>query len=238
MTVKISILLFVLGASIAFPPVPSAYVIPLEGARWGSNMIPVYISGGEEWQQNQTLQAMQLWNQAQLWFAREYFPNSSVYTFEVGDSSAPVQVTLLASSTIAENILGWTDYQAKNGVIESANVKIAAMNSEHVVLVISTHELGHVLGLGDEVIGCESDLMDTFPIVNNVSALPTTLDLYAVHVLTTANVIPSFVWLSNQIPYETALSTPKFTDSPAPQAVITVPVPERSARKESALEIL
>ena len=232
MTAKISILVLVLGVMISSPPVPSAYVIPLEGARWSSNTIPVYISGGEEWQQNQTLQAMQLWNQAQLWFAKEYFPNASVYTFEPGDSSAPVQVTLLDSSMVVENILGWTGYQTQNGVIESANVKIAATNSEHAVLVLSAHELGHVLGLADDIICCESDLMNTYPTVNNVSALPTTLDLYALHVLATANAIPSFVWMSNGIPYETALIPPKFTSSPA---MISIPVHERFPRKSSTL---
>ena len=210
MSTRIFILLIILTIMIAFPPVHAdsdAYVIPLEGARWSSSTIRVYISGGEVWQQNQALQAMQLWNQAQLWFAKEYFPNSLVYTFEVGDSSAPVRVTLLNSSTIVENILGWTDYHMQNRVIDSVNVRIAAANSARAVLVLSSHELGHVLGLGDDVICCKKDLMNAFPIMDNVSALPTTLDLYALHVLAIANAIPSFVWLPNGIPYETALTT-------------------------------
>jgi hypothetical protein len=218
MAARIFILIFILAVMIGFPLVhadPATYVIPLEGGRWASNTIQVYVSDGEEWQQDQILQAMQLWNQAQLWFAREYFPNSSVYTFELGDSSAPVQVALINSSTIVENILGWTDYHAQNGVIESAKVTIAATNSQHAVLVISAHELGHVLGLGDDAVCCKKDLMNAFPITNNVSDLPTTLDLYALHILATANAIPTFVWLSNEIPYQTALSTPKFNGSPA-----------------------
>jgi hypothetical protein len=222
LSARIAVLLFSLTLIIVFPPVHAdsgAYVIPLEGARWSSSTIQVYISGGEEWQQNQTLQAMQLWNQAQLWFANEYFPNSSVYTFEVGDSSAPVQVTLLNSSTVVDNILGWTDYHKQNGVIDSVNVRIAASNSAHALLVLSSHELGHVLGLGDDVICCKKDLMNAFPIVNNVSALPTTLDLYALHILAIANAIPSFVWLSNGIPYETALATPRFSGSPTMLAI-------------------
>ncbi len=150
-----------------------------------------------------------------MWFAGEYFPNSSVYTFELGDSSAPVQVALVNSSTVVGNILGWTDYRAQNGVIESARVRIAATNSPHAVLVISAHELGHVLGLGDDAVCCKKDLMNAFPITNNVSDLPTTLDLYALHILATVNAIPTFVWLSNEIPYETALSAPKFNGSPA-----------------------
>jgi hypothetical protein len=232
MTARILILVFVLGLTISFPPVPSVYVIPLEGARWSSNTIPIYISGGEEWQQNQTLRAMQLWDQAQLWFAREYFPNSSVYTLEAGDSSAPVQVTLVSSSTVAENILGWTNYHEQNGVIESANVRIAAANSEHTTLVLSAHELGHVLGLGDDVICCETDLMNTFPTVNNASALPTTLDLYALHVLASTNAIPSFVWLPNGIPYETAVLTVTSTGSPA---MISILVLGRDSRESSRL---
>ena len=202
---------------IGFPLVhadPGSYVIPLEGARWSSSTIQVHVSGGEAWQQNQTRHAFQLWNQAHLWFNREYFQNSSVYTFEVGDASAPVQVTLLNSSTIVENILGWTDYRAQGGVMQSAKVRIAATNSQYAVLVLSAHEFGHVLGLGDDVICCKEDLMNAFPLKNNVSALPTTLDLYALQVLATAYSIPSFVWLSNNIPYGTALPAPHFSGSP------------------------
>ncbi|MGA3406948.1 MAG: hypothetical protein ABSD49_14555 [Candidatus Bathyarchaeia archaeon] len=235
MTVRFSILVIILAVMISFPLVhadPGSYVIPLESARWTSSTIQVYVSGGEAWQQNQTLQALQLWNQAQLWFNKEYFPNSSVYTFEVGDSSAPVQVTLLNSSTIVENILGWTDYRAQNGVMQSAKVRIAATNSRYAVLVLSAHELGHVLGLGDDVICCKEDLMNAFPITNNVSAFPTTLDLYALHVLATANSIPSFVWLSNEIPYETALPTPKFNGSPT---MIRMSAPERHSPKNATL---
>jgi len=217
MAERIFILLLILAIMTCFSPVHAdsgSYVIPLVGGRWSSNKIQVYVSGGEEWQRNQTLQAMQLWNEAQLWFAREYFPNSSIYILEVGDSSAPVQVTILNSSTVVDNILGWTDYHTENGVIESAKVTIAATDSQHAALLLSAHELGHVLGLGDDLICCKKDLMNAFIFKNNVSALPTTLDLYALHVLATANAIPSFVWLSNQIPYQTALSIPQFIGSP------------------------
>jgi len=82
------------------------------------------------------------------------------------------------------------------------------------LLVLSSHELGHVLGLEDENMCCKEDLMNTFPLVNNVSANPTTLDLYALYVLVVANVIPSYVWLSNSIPYETAFAAPRFAGTP------------------------
>ena len=223
---RIPILLLLLAITLSLPLVhadPGSYVIPLEGARWTSNIIPVYVSGGDEDQQNQLLQAMQLWNQAQLWFAKEYSPNSSVYTLEQGDASAPVQVTLLNSTSIVENILGWTDYRAANGAFESMRVRIAADYSDRIVLLLGAHELGHVLGLGDDVICCKKDLMNAFPTGNNVSALPTTLDLYALHVLSIANAIPSFVWLPNQIPYQTAVANPTLNGSPG---LIPIPVPE------------
>jgi len=186
----------------------ASYVIPLEGGRWVSNVIPVHVSGGTVWQQNQALQAMKLWNQAQLWFNDKYFPNSSGYTFEPGDASAPVQVTMLNSSIIIEGVLGWTDYRLENGIIKSAKVGIAAAYPEQVVLVLSAHELGHVLGLGDDVLCCKKDLMNASPIVHNVSAIPTTLDLYALHVLATVSTVPRFVWLANQIPYQSAVMSP------------------------------
>lgn len=160
-----------------------------------------------------------------MWFASKYFPNSSVYTFVVGDSSAPVQVSLLNSSMITDNVLGWTDYRMQNRVIESANVRIAAATSQQALLVLSAHEFGHVLGLGDDVICCKKDLMNAFPIVNNVSALPTTLDLYALHILAAAYAVPSFVWLSNEIPYQTALSAPEFNGAPVMMTLPELPNP-------------
>jgi hypothetical protein len=181
-------------------------MIPLEGARWTSSTISVHVSGGQDWQQNQTYQALQVWNRAQLWFAKEYFPNSSVYTFEVGDSSAQVQVKLLDSSTVVGSIQGWTDYHAQNGIMESASVKIGAKNSKEAVLLLSVHELGHVLGIG-HVSCCERDLMNAYPVTKSASYIPTTLDLYAVHVLASSDLLPSYVWLPNKVPYQTVPNT-------------------------------
>jgi len=187
------------------------YVIPLEGSKWKSSIIQVHVSGGEEWQRNQTLQALLIWNRAQLWIASEYFPNSSVYTFEEGDSNAPVQVTLLNSGTVVGSIEAWTDYHAQKGVIESATVKIADQNTQEALLLLNVHELGHVLGLG-HVSCCDSDLMIPYPVDRQASYLPTTLDLYAVHVLGTSEYMPTLVFLPNSIPYRTI-----------PEAELTLP---------------
>ena len=177
------------------------YLIPLEGSRWNRSVISVHVAGGKEWQRNQTYQAIQIWNQAQLSFARKYFPNSSVYTFEVGDSSAQVQVRLLNSTAVVGTIQAWTDYRALNGTMESASVKIGAKTSPLAVLLLSLHELGHVLGIG-HVSCCKRDLMDPYPVTNSAWPTPTTLDLYAVHVLSSGDPSLSFVVLPNKIPYE------------------------------------
>ncbi|MGA3406947.1 MAG: hypothetical protein ABSD49_14550 [Candidatus Bathyarchaeia archaeon] len=215
MSARNLLLSLILAVVISLPFVQAdsgPYVIPLEGPRWNSNIIHVHVTSGQDWQQNQTYQAMQVWNQAQLWFAKEYFPNSSVYTFEVGDSSAPVQVTLLNSSTVVGSIQGWTDYHAQNGIMESANVKLCAKNSAEAVLLLSVHELGHVLGIG-HVSCCEKDVMNPYPVTDHVSAFPSTLDLYAVHVLA-AGFVPTFVRLPNNIPYQTdaPIPTPEFNE--------------------------
>ena len=145
---------------------------------------------------------MQVWNQAQVWFAREYFPNSSVYMFEVGDSSAPVQVKLLNSAAVVGSIQAWTDYHAQNGTMESASVQIGAKNPADAILVLSVHELGHVLGIG-HVSCCEKDLMNAYPVHNSASYIPTTLDLYAVHILASSDLVPNQVLLPNKVPYQT-----------------------------------
>jgi predicted Zn-dependent protease len=144
------------------------YLIPLEGSRWDSSIILVHVYGGQDWQRHETYQAMQIWNEAQLWFAREYFPNSSVYKFKADDGSAPVQVKLLDQSTVVGSIQAWTDYRAQNGTMESASVTIAARNSREAVLPLSLHELGHALGV-DHVSCCERDLMNPYPLTNSVS---------------------------------------------------------------------
>jgi len=205
-----------LAALVVIPIVHAdSYVIPLEGARWKSSAIAVHIYGGASWQQNQTYQAMQIWNQAQLWFTREYFQNSPVYVFTVGDSSAPVQVNLLNASTIVGSIQAWTEYHAQNGFMESASVKIAARYSRNALLILSVHELGHVLGLS-HVSCCEKDLMNAYPVANSASPFPTTLDLYAVHILASSDLVPSQVSLLRTIPYGTAptseVGLPEFPD--------------------------
>ena len=201
--------IILLIVAVAFPLVhadPGTYVIPLEGSRWASSIIQVHISGGQVWQQNLTLQAMQVWNRAQLWFAREYFQNASVYMFEEGGNSAPVQVTLLNSSSVVGSIQGWTDYHAQNGVMESAKVKIGASTSKEAILILSVHELGHVLGLG-HVSCCVKDLMESYPVTDSASFIPTTLDLYAVHILASTDHVPKLVLLPNAIPYKTVADT-------------------------------
>ena len=187
------------------------YTIPLEGSRWVTSTIKVHVAGGQAWQRNETLQALQLWNEAQLWFAAKYFPNSSVYTFKEGDRHATVQVILLNTATVVGTIQGWTDYSARNGIMESAKVQIGAKNTKEALLTLSLHELGHVLGIG-HVTCCMKDLMNAHPVDRQGDPIPTTLDLYAVHVLATSNSTPTAAYLPSNIPYETVpeLAAPEF----------------------------
>lgn len=181
-------------------------MIPLEGSRWNSSIIHVHVYGGQDWQRNQTYEAMRIWNQAQLWFAREYFPNSSVYTFQEDDGSAQVQVRILDQTTVVGTIQGWTTYRARNGTMESASVQIAAKNSKEAVFLLSLHEFGHVLGIG-HVSCCKGDLMNPYPVTRSALPVPSTLDLYAVHVLASGDPVPSYVLLPAKIPYQALISS-------------------------------
>lgn len=183
----------------------STFVIPLEGGRWRGLTISVYVPGAPSWSHNATLRAMSDWNKAQAWFARTYYPQSPFYTLIDGDRSAPAQVQLVnATSSDYTTLKIVPRFQKDNATIISVVVHVGTKVDSVLFHEVVMHELGHVLGLGHVKCCIQEDLM--YPIANPYTArqyFPSTLDLYALHVLATERIIPSSVTLPDHIQYVT-----------------------------------
>ena len=184
----------------------STFVIPFEGGRWRRYTIPVFIPATPSWAHNVTLRAMNHWNEAQAWFANTYYPQNPYFTLVEGDNNSKVQVQL--SDTPSTD---YTTYeivprpQKDNATIVSAVVHVCTRLDKILFHEVAMHELGHVLGLGHVKCCIQEDLM--YPIANPYAArqyFPSTLDLYALHVLATERTIPNSVTLPIDIQYLTA----------------------------------
>lgn len=165
----------------------------------------VYVPGAMSWSHNATLRAMSEWNEAQFWFARTYYPGSPFYTLLEGNNRSAAQVQLVdASSNDYTTIKIVPRFQKDNATIISVTVHVSTRLEGILFHEVVMHELGHVLGLGHVHCCIQEDLM--YPIANPYAArqyFPSTLDLYALHVLATERTIPSSVMLPMQIQYLT-----------------------------------
>lgn len=183
----------------------SIFSIPLEGGRWRNYSIPVFVPATPSWAHIATLRAMSDWNVAQDWFARAYYPQSPYYMFVEGNNSSEAQVQLLDTpSTDYTTLKIVPHFQKDNATIVSVVVHVGTRVDEALFHEVVMHELGHVLGLGHVKCCIQEDLM--YPIANPYAArqyLPSTLDLYALHVLAIEGTIPSSVVLPVHIQYLT-----------------------------------
>jgi hypothetical protein len=162
-----------------------------------SGHVGVVIPGNPKWAHDAVLEALGIWNQAQLWFLGEYL-NHTGKIYNLTESSSGIRVEYLyqtcCSSTYPYNAGG-------------ALVKIAITNENNetysalTVTTIAAHELGHALGLNHAKV--EVDLMN--PQVP-IPSLPSTLDLYALSKLAGgffAQYANTVVTLPSSIPYMT-----------------------------------
>lgn len=190
------------------------YTIPLLGGRWDRYEIGVAIPASPAWAHGSVLDAMNIWDRAQQWFASTYYPkgknNELILSEQVahGSEATPPEHTVLVSFgdfASGESIAEESASISSNHIFTSAAVKLPrsyhgqALNDSYVPWLtrLATHVFGHVLGLDDATGFC--DLM-TSQATCDTPNLPSSLDLYAIHVLAEGS-MPSTVTLPSDIPY-------------------------------------
>ena len=231
------ILIFIFLSTYPVSASQSTFVIPLEGGRWRRYSISVYVPRAPSRAHNATLRAMSDWNAAQAWFASTYYPGSPYYVLLKGDNSSSAQVQLLDThSTDYTTLKIVPRFQKDNATIVSVVVHVGTIADQVLFHEVVMHELGHVLGLGHVKCCYQEDLM--YPIANAYAArqyFPSTLDLYALHVLAIERTIPLSVMLPMHIQY---LTVPEqvFAESVTPFIEISVETsstPSRGVRSSS-----
>jgi hypothetical protein len=180
------------------------YWIPTFGEIWATRTIYVNIPKTPAKAHDMTVQVLTIWNAAQLWFASRYYSNSPVYTLKES-SSGSVSVVFTDQATVdsiaqgEKSDTGWTTNKGDPYLTGSTVYLVTTKIWLYLVL----HEFGHVLGLGHIKVKSESaktciypDLMCHFV----YDEYPSTLDLYALHLLAGA-LRPDKVNLPVNIPY-------------------------------------
>ena len=174
----------------------TAYSIPVNG-RFSRLKIELKIPSTPKWAHDVILNASLVWNRAQVWLQRVYFPMNEVYNF-VESSTGNVTVSFGLPKAYAGFAVGWTQYvfAPSSTTILSAHVFLdrtifgAEENNStarNYAFRLALHELGHVLGLGlllDGVDVMDPRGLDYFAILGPFIS---TLDLFAVHILASKN---------------------------------------------------
>jgi hypothetical protein len=188
-----------------------AYMIPLEGGRWNTETINVSVPNAPKWAHDAVVDVLRTWVQTQLWFAQNYFPSGQTYNLAIsshGNDSGTTQVFVQfidanASYVGKANVV----YLTKSRTITSATAILPQSYAGQPLdasyapwfTKLAIRVFGHILGL-DWVGFC--DVMQQGDGASCSANMPSTLDLYAVHILAQGSV-PNNVTLPSAIPYQT-----------------------------------
>ncbi len=189
----------------ARPAYATTYSIPVIG-RWPTLQIGLQIPSTPTWAHDVVLNASHVWNMAQAWFARNYFPGGNVYTF-VESPTGNATVTFGIPAQYASIAVGWTQYVLDHSLtIIGAHIFLddgvfnagQAHNETDLEygFRIALHELGRVLGLGSLVDGL--DVMDPIGTASHARDPPniSMIDLFALHVLASESSFSSLIVLN------------------------------------------
>lgn len=260
-TVRVAILTVVLLFLMPSAYAASNQVQPLYGGSWPSSQIQVFIkpvgqvsgqaSVSAAYARQAILDAMNTWNLAQKWFISTYMGGQGTsYTLKE-TSTAPtgtqsgIVISFNQTQTSGDN-WSWTNFYwwyDTSGVIYRASATMSLVLTfydgsaltQGQMQAMATHELGHAFGL-DHTTFSEYDLMNHVAPGHGVN-LPSTLNLYAVYLLSKTKNIHSQpsspVSLLADIPYANTPQTavPEFSSTEPILLLVLVSVMGLTCRK-------
>ena len=187
--------------------------------------IGVRVPSDPSWVHDTVLEAMEIWNHAQEWFVQKYYPKEN-HTYILKASTSGQIIVVFENKTNSEYI-GLTNYVHIGGRIVRATITLAVIESSQALdctLNLALHEFGHGLGLGGaNSNNTSNDLMWDKSATSCDFQTPSTLDLFAIHVLA-AGGTPRSVTLPSNIPYEVVpeSAVPEFSYEPVVLLMVTV----------------
>lgn len=192
-----------------------AYTINLNGP-WISGSIEVSFFSAPEWAANELRNAMSTWNNAQKWFAHDYFPNSKAYELRESNVSSITVQFFTNPNDLTGPLRGYLcgvviRHQGDLIVRVEMQAALRAVDGSELsttnLFKLGLHCFGNALGLYS-LGSFPSDVM--FGPISSVDALnrmdnsPSTLDLYGLHLLANGpngSTPPSAATLPASIPY-------------------------------------
>jgi hypothetical protein len=219
----VSFLLFLVLLPAAFAQNATTYTIPLEDCYWHTLTVGVQVPTNPDWLREAVQYSITEWNTAQEWFASKYFPGSP--TYHLTTTSPVVTFQVVDPNQLSGNHPALAYPYCSGARLVKVRIVVSSGLGNFVNLTLSsvigqtvTHEVGHALGLGHPAI--PYDLMCGEDCVNAPS-IPSTLDLYALHLLASNSIGSSLaVTLPSNIPYAIAFSNVPIAEFPTDSIVL------------------